>query len=44
MMDLEVALELLKLVLRADASAALDKQKILSLYRECLDAVRAKPE
>lgn len=44
MTDLEVALALLKLAPPMDPEANLDKTKLLELYRECLAAVRTKPE
>ncbi len=46
MTDLEVALELLKIALRSSPTAVdcQNPDKMLVLYRKCLDAVRAKPE
>lgn len=40
MSEAEVALKLLEMVLRVEPVA--DKEKILALYRECLETVRGK--
>jgi hypothetical protein len=44
MTEYEAAMKLLDLVLRVKPDALQDKDRILALYRECLDAVRGKAE
>lgn len=44
MSDAEVALELLKLLLPSEPAAQFEQEKLLALYRKCLEAVRGKPE
>jgi hypothetical protein len=46
MTDMEIALELMKIIREADPQAAglMDKAKLLALYRECLAAVRGNAE
>lgn len=42
MSDAEVALELLKLALRAEPVASTSSEKLFALYRKCLATVRSK--
>lgn len=42
MSDAEVALELLKIAMRAEPSASTNCEKLFELYRKCLAAVRGK--
>ncbi len=44
MRDEEIALELLKLVSATDPEVQLNHEKMLGLYRKCLEAVQGKPE
>lgn len=46
MTDMEIALELMKIIREADpqAKTLMEKAGILALYRECLDAVREMRE
>ena len=42
MSDAEVALELLKIAMRAEPAASTNSEKLFELYRKCLAAVRGK--